>query len=217
MNSIKLYAALLALTLAPVMAGGCGSGTGEKENREFFTSGNRDADQRAEQRMAKSNQLNAKEAQRGGGTSEQGAAKAEGKKSLYERLGAETGMHAIVDDFVPRVLADPRVNWERKGVKRGGVMGIGGKKAEWNTSGDNVAKLKTHLVQFLSLATGGPAKYEGREMTEVHNGMHITNAEFDASVGDMKVTLDNLQVPNGEQKELLSIIESTRTQVAEKR
>jgi hemoglobin len=216
MNSMKRYMAIMALTLAPVLAVGCGSGNGEKENREFFTSGNRDADQRAEQRMAKSNQLNAKESQQGGGTSEQSGNKAEGKRSLFERLGGESGVRAIVDDFVPRVLADPRVNWERKGIKRGGVLGIGGKSAEWSPNGDNVAKLKTHLVQFLALATGGPPKYEGREMTEVHKGMHITNAEFDASVGDMKVTLDNLQIPNGEQKELLSIIESTRTQVAEK-
>ena len=48
-------------------------------------------------------------------------------------------------------------------------------------------------------------------------GLHISNAEFDASVGDLKATLDKLQVPNPEQKELLAIIESTRPQVAEER
>jgi hemoglobin len=210
------------IAIATVMLAGCGSGNSEKQNRDFFTSGNRDADQRAEQRMTKAEQLNPQQ-QKGqsgqdGQSSKSGAAaKAEEKKSLYDRLGGESGLRKIIDDFVPRVLADPRVNWERKGIKRGGVLGIGGKSAEWSPTDDNVAKLKTHLVQFLAVATGGPPKYEGRDMTEVHNGMHITNAEFDASVGDMKVTLDNLQIPNGEQKELLSIIESTRTQIAEKR
>jgi hypothetical protein len=28
----------------------------------------------------------------------------------------------IVEDFTARALADPRVNWERKGVKRGGTV-----------------------------------------------------------------------------------------------
>ena len=40
--------------------------------------------------------------------------------------------------------------------------------------------------------------------------MHVTNAEFDATVGDLKATLDNLAIPTAEQKELLAIIESTR-------
>jgi hemoglobin len=73
------------------------------------------------------------------------------------------------------------------------------------------------MTQFISLATGGPAKYQGKEMKEAHTGLHITNPEFDAAVGDMKATLDFLRIPNTEQKELLSIIESTRQQVVEER
>jgi hemoglobin len=123
----------------------------------------------------------------------------------------------MVDDFLPRVLADPRVNWERKNVKRGGFSLRRSKSVEWSATNENQAKLKTHLAQFFALATGGPAKYEGRDMKEVHTGMHISNTEFDAAVGDLKATLDKLQVPNQDQKELLSIVESTRPQVAEER
>jgi hemoglobin len=47
--------------------------------------------------------------------------------------------------------------------------------------------------------------------------MKITNAEFDAAVGDLKATLDKFQVPTDEQKELLAIVESTRPQVVEER
>ena len=43
--------------------------------------------------------------------------------------------------------------------------------------------------------------------------MRITNPEFDAAVGDLKATLDKLQIPNTEQKELLAIVESTRPQI----
>ena len=47
--------------------------------------------------------------------------------------------------------------------------------------------------------------------------MKITNAEFDASIGDLKATLDTLKIAAEEQKELLSVFESVRPQVVEKR
>jgi quercetin dioxygenase-like cupin family protein len=43
--------------------------------------------------------------------------------------------------------------------------------------------------------------------------MRITNLEFDAAVGDLKPSLDRLQIRGKEQEELLAIIESTRPQV----
>jgi len=114
-------------------------------------------------------------------------------------------------------MNDPRVNWARKGVKRGGFSLKRGQSVEWEATPEKVNGLKYHMVQFLSLATGGPTKYEGREMKEVHSGMNISNAEFDAAVGDLKATLDKIGVGTPEQKELLAIIESTRQQVAEER
>ena len=47
--------------------------------------------------------------------------------------------------------------------------------------------------------------------------MAITNAEFDAAVGDLKATLDKVGIADQEQKELLAIIESTRVQIVEER
>lgn len=123
----------------------------------------------------------------------------------------------IVNDFVDRAIADPRVNWERKDVKRGGFTLRRGKSVEWSASEENVKNMKTHIVQFLSVATGGPAKYEGRDMKEVHANMRISNAEFDASIGDLKATLDKLAVSTPEQKELIAILESTRPQVVGER
>lgn len=195
-------------------------GGAQQEDREFFTSGDREADQRAEQRMVQEEQLQGGEetpkekASAGPG----GAAITPEQQTLYERLGGEQGLNAIVDDFVVRVLADPRVNWERKEVSSGGVplMG-GGESMEWQPTPANVQKLKRHLAQFFAVATAGPAQYDGRDMKEVHAGMQITNTEFDAAVGDLKATLDKLQIRDQEQKELLAIVESTREQVAEER
>ena len=220
---------LRAVTMLLLAAGlsaliGCGGGkAAQKKNQDFFTSGSRDADQRASQRMAKDEQL----AGSGEGSGEKGVkaakpnaeggtntgAQAEGKLALYDRLGKEAGISNIVADFTPRVLEDPRVNWQRKGVTQGGFSFHHDKSEAWNATPQNVATLQLHLVQFLVLATGGPAHYEGRDMKGVHSNMHIANVEFDAALGDLKASLDKLQVPNREQKELLSIIESTRPEI----
>ena len=195
---------------------GCGGGQETKE-RDFTTSGSREADQRADQRMAQARQLEGAKEGDDKKADKDGAEKAKEKVSLYERLGGEQGVQQIVDDFVTRALADPRVNWERKGVTRGGISLSRNKSVEWQASNENVARMKKHIAQFIAVATGGPSKYEGGEMKNVHAGLHITNAEFDASVGCLKASLDKLQIPNTEQRELLAIIESTRPQVVEQR
>ena len=190
---------------ALVLALSCGQDA--EKDTDFYTSGSREADQRAEEQVARAQQL------RGEGGGEDGEAKA----SLFERLGGDEGVHAIVDDFVARALADPRVNWERQGVKHGGLLGIGRRSSHWQSDPQRIDQLKKHMAQFLALATGGPVKYDGRGMRDVHRNMRITNAEFDAAMGDLRATLENLGVPIQEQKELLAIVESTRPQVVEQR
>lgn len=225
------------LLVAAVATGlpGCRATPAQKANTNFFTSGSREADQRASQRMAQSEQLTGS----GEGAGEKGVKKAEVKKSepemltatgatnkpaqateklsLFDRLGGEVGVSNIVADFTPRVLDDPRVNWERLGVTRGGFSLLREKSEAWKPTPQNVAMLKKHLNEFLALATGGPAKYTGRQIEMVHADMHISNPEFDAAIGDLKASLDKLKFPNLEQKELLAIIESTRPEIVTKR
>ncbi|MDQ3439488.1 MAG: group 1 truncated hemoglobin [Planctomycetota bacterium] len=189
-----------------------GCGNKEKQDRDFHTSGSREADQRAEQQVAKVQQL------RGEGGDEPAA-----KKSLFARLGGDKGIDAIVDDWINRAMADPRVNWRRVGVRQGGISFRRGRSLEWKGDANAVANMKKHIAQFIKVATGapvpttGPAKYEGRDLKTVHGGMRITNAEFDASIGDLKASLDKLGLPTEEQKELLAIVESARPQVAAER
>lgn len=226
---------LMMFAAATMLISGCGSMPAEKRQDDFFTSGSREADQRASQRMARDEQLSgsgegagdkektkeAKPGQKGnvGGANGDGgaqAAQAEGKLTLYDRLGGAEGIAAIIEDFTPRVLEDPRVNWARKGVESGGLFRRD-KAVTWNFTPQKVAVLKKHMAQFLALATGGPARYDGRDMKTVHGDMQITNPEFDAAIGDLKASLDRLQIPNQEQKELLAIIESTRPQIVTER
>jgi len=229
--------ATVSALLTLLVLSGCHGTPAKKANANFFTSGSREADQRASQRMAEAEQLS----QSGEGSGEKGvkkaevikpksgtndaaaaistnkAAQAQGKLALFDRLGGESGISNIVADFTPRVLDDPRVNWERKEVKHGGFSVHAGQSVTWNASTQNVAVLKQHLAEFLALATGGPAHYTGKDIQATHEHMHISNSEFDAVIGDLKASLDKLQVPNMEQKELLAIVESTRPQIVTKR
>ena len=220
MNAKAMTVLFLASSI--ILTVGCRGGKEDQQKDDFFTSGSREADQRASQRIAREQQLaggerrDEKKPEAAGAPGDGKPAQAEGKQTLFERLGGESGVTTIINDFTQRVLADPRVNWERKGVKRGGFFSRD-ESVAWKATPQNVENLKKHLVQFLSLATGGPTHYEGKEMKAVHAEMRITNPEFDAAVGDLKATLDKLQIPTTEQKELLAVIESTRPQVVTER
>jgi len=185
----------------------CGCAGTESQNKDFYTSGSNEADQRADQRMAQADQLSGGE---GIGSAITGS-----EKSLYDRLGGEQGLAAIADDFVTRAMADPRVNFTRKGVIQGGLSIHRDRSMEWNPTPEEIKTLKLHLAQFFALASGGPTKYEGQPVKESHANMHISNAEFDAAVGDLKATLDKLKIANTEQKELLAVAETTRAQIVE--
>jgi len=133
------------------------------------------------------------------------AADKESIQSLVDRLGGDAAIRAVVDDFVPRALADDRVNFTRRGTPR-----------EWQATPQNVAKFKERMVEFIGVATGGPQKYEGQDMGTAHKGMKITDAEFDALAHDLKISLEKLNVPARENKELLEIVGSARGVIVEK-
>jgi hemoglobin len=87
---------------------------------------------------------------------------------------------------------------------------------EWSATPERIDQLKKHFKEFLILAAGGPAQYTGREMGEVHRGMKITNAEFDAMIGDVKASMDRLQWGTREKRDMLAVFETTRKQIVEK-
>src|ERR1700733_14454337 len=91
------------LALAFMIVSGCGGGA-VTQTKNFSTSGNPEADQRADQRMSQAEQLSGD-----GEGAGQDSGLFKNKRSLYDRLGGQTGMSAIGDDFVTRATAEPRV------------------------------------------------------------------------------------------------------------
>lgn len=106
--------------------------------------------------------------------------------SLYERLGGKSALQAVVDDLITRIAADERIN-------------------EFFQDSD-IPELKVQLVDQLCELSGGPCVYEGRDMVAAHAGMGITQADFDAMVEDLVLTLNTFEIPEQEQKELLAVL-----------
>jgi hemoglobin len=116
-------------------------------------------------------------------------------KPLYERLGGEAAISAVIDDFVGRVAADTRIN---------------GKFAK-----SNIDRVKFFLKQQVCAVTGGPCKYEGLSMKQSHKNMGVTEGEFNALVEDLVMTLDKFNVPAAEKGEVLTALGGLKDQIVE--
>ena len=118
------------------------------------------------------------------------------EKSLYERLGGQPAVEAVVKDFAGRVLADARIN--KKFAK------------------SDPDRLITNLTDFVCKATGGPCQYKGLNMKASHKNMGVTNGEFKALVEDLVATLDKFKVPEKEKGELLAALGPLQPDIVEK-
>ena len=79
----------------------------------------------------------------------------------------------------------------------------------------NVDRLIKEFVDQICQATGGPCTYTGRDMTETHHNMGVTNGEFEAFVEDVVAVLDDFKVGNAERNELLNILAPLRGEIVE--
>ena len=118
------------------------------------------------------------------------------KPSLYERLGGVYAIATVVDDFIDRVMDDPRLNANPKVDE-----------AHHRVSRSGFKYLVTEQVCW---ATGGPQQYTGRSMRDSHAHLDITPTEWKAFLDDFQQTLTRFGVPQAEQRELFAIVESTR-------
>lgn len=107
-------------------------------------------------------------------------------KTLYQRLGGQSAIVAVVDDFVANIAADKRINQQ--------------------FANTNIPRLKQLLVEQICAGTGGPCTYTGRDMKSAHTGRNISEKDFNALVEDLVKTLDKFSVPAREKNELLGIL-----------
>lgn len=121
------------------------------------------------------------------------------KPSLYDRLGGVYAIATVVDDFIDRIMDDPRLNANPKVDE-----------AHHRVSRAGFKYLVTEQVCW---ATGGPQKYTGRSMRDSHAHLDITPTEWAAFLDDFQQTLTRFGVPQAEQRELFAIVESTHSDI----
>jgi hemoglobin len=113
--------------------------------------------------------------------------------TLYERLGSWEGIQQIVSDTIANHRKNPAISHYFAEV--------------------NTATLAGHVTAFFAAGTGGPAKYEGRDMTTTHATMGLSDSDFDSAVADVLLALDQNDIGDAEKAEVAAILESLRPAV----
>ncbi|HXC10108.1 MAG TPA: group 1 truncated hemoglobin [Steroidobacteraceae bacterium] len=114
---------------------------------------------------------------------------------LYDRLGGEAGVAAIAGSLIDRVSADPKLGRSFKD--------------------SNLDRIKKLLAEQICDLSGGPCRYSGDSMREVHAGHHISEAEFFGMVADLRAVLKEQHVSQGATNELLRLLAPMKRDVVE--
>jgi hemoglobin len=104
--------------------------------------------------------------------------------ALYQAFGEKAGLVKLMDDFVPRLQADPRLAEAFKNA--------------------NVANLKSQLVNQICQVSGGPCEYKGPDMKVAHSNMDITKTDFNALVEVLQKSMDAQGISFSSQNQLLA-------------
>ncbi|RFA32715.1 group 1 truncated hemoglobin [Alkalilimnicola ehrlichii] len=116
--------------------------------------------------------------------------------SLYDQLGGAAAVDATVENFYRRVLGDPLLSpfFADTDMER------------------QIRKQKT----FLTMAFGGPANYSGEGLRSAHSRAReqgMGEKHFDAVVGHLRETLQELEVASGLIGRVEAICDSVRADV----
>ncbi len=118
--------------------------------------------------------------------------------TLYKRLGGYDAIAAVTDDFIGRMATDKSLARFFAGHSK-----------------DSLGRIRQLVVDQLCAATGGPCVYIGRDMKTAHQGMGITEADWNAAVGHLVATLDKFKVPEKEKNEVLGAVSSFKKDIVE--
>lgn len=104
--------------------------------------------------------------------------------ALYQAFGEKAGLTQLMDDFVNRLAADPRIADKFK-----------------NT---NLEHLKQQLTEQLCQVAGGPCEYQGPDMAAAHADMGVSKGNFNALVEDLQKAMDARSIPFSAQNQMLA-------------
>ncbi|MDR9847402.1 group I truncated hemoglobin [Herbaspirillum huttiense] len=106
--------------------------------------------------------------------------------SLFRALGGLPVIERVVQDFMDNMLADARIRH--------------------TFDNSNVKRVREKLVEQFCQLSGGGCIYTGDPMREVHQGLKLSNADFNALVEDLQLAMDKNGIPSRTQNRLLALL-----------
>lgn len=103
---------------------------------------------------------------------------------LYDQLGGQAGVAAIVEHMVALVTTDARTKDDFDNI--------------------NLDRLKGRLRDFLCQVADGPCHYKGRSMAATHEGLDLTQAKFNAVAEDLQTAMGQAGIPYWTQNRLMA-------------
>ncbi|WDZ94439.1 group 1 truncated hemoglobin [Herbaspirillum sp. WKF16] len=106
--------------------------------------------------------------------------------ALFNDLGGLPVIKKVVSDFVALMLDDERIRH--------------------TFAGTNLQRLDEKLVEQFCELSGGGCIYTGDPMKEVHQGLKLTNAHFNALVEDLQIAMEKNGIASRTQNRLLYLL-----------
>ena len=105
---------------------------------------------------------------------------------LYKAFGEKTGLVSLMDDFMTRLLADPRTGPHFRPA--------------------NQQHVKEQLVEQLCSLGGGPCVYKGADMKSSHANLDTTKSDFHALVEVLQQSMDARGIAFSQQNQMLALL-----------
>jgi len=121
------------------------------------------------------------------------------EKSLYARLGGYDVIAAIVDEFIQTLMSDPGM------ARFASTMSLESRKRN-----------RQLTIDYLAAKSGGPTLYLGRDMKTAHEGLGISESEWNLAIDHVERAAAKFKVPQRESNEFLSLFHVLKQQIVER-
>lgn len=105
---------------------------------------------------------------------------------LYQAFGEKPGLVLLMDDFMTRLLADPRT--------------------EPHFRPANQPHVKEQLIEQFCALSGGPCVYKGADMKSSHANLDISKSDFHALVEVLQQSMDAKGIAFSQQNRMLALL-----------
>ena len=118
------------------------------------------------------------------------------ENSLYQKLGGQAALNAVVDAFYVKVLVDERIKHHFADI--------------------NMDKQARRQKAFLAAAFGGPVAWTGKDLRKAHVDLKLTEADFNAVAENLVSTLKDFKVKQELIDQVVAIALSVKDDVLNK-